>query len=247
MRFEQLIAGALVALVCALGCKRKDAGGQEASTTKASTTNTVAAAQKPSASARGKDGKQPYLEPLPGGTVSVLKGHKPKTFQVPIGPMLGIIPGKGVGPIRFGATVETVERLMQSKCAEKTESVCRYSAQAIDFHFTDGALSEIRIQGDERPFSDKPGVTYGVFNGRFAGGAALGMYSQFVIESLGEPKRKENVQPGGNLKTMERHYYEDMVLEYDKLENGNVVLAGVVLKRPDDGAGATKPSAADPQ
>ena len=232
MKVEQvLMLGALLAVGGAAGCHRKPTDDGSAKNTQV-TTSSVQASQAKSAQSDGEGKDQLRLEALPGGTVSVLKGHRPEAFQVPIGPMLGILPGKGVGAIRFGATKETVERMLQSKCAEWQDNVCRYSAHAVDFHFTDGVVSEIHIQGDERQFSDKPGVTYGVFNGRFADGAALGMYPQFVIETLGEPKRKETVSPGGKFPTVERHYYDDMVLEYDKLSNGNVVLAGVILTRP---------------
>lgn len=225
------------------GCERKDkpssadtetAGTAESAIGKPKATQSAASASAKSGGIR--------VEALPGGTAAVLKGHKPETFQIPVGPLLGIFPGKGIGAIRFGASPETVERLMEAKCNEKTETSCRYSAHAVEFRFDGGVVSEIRVHGDERPFGDDASVTYGVFNGRFPQGAALGMYPQFVIEALGEPKRKEAVSDGKSA-TVERHYYEDMLLEYDKLANGNVVLAGVILTRP-SGAAAGKPATA---
>jgi hypothetical protein len=205
-----------------LGCheKRSEATG--------SGTAAVSGAASTRATA---DPKKPRLTPLPGGTVSVLEGLKPRVYQVPLEPVLGIFRGQGVGAIRFGATVETIERLMSAKCTVKTADVCNFAAHAIDFYLKDGVLAEVRIHGDERAFSDKPGDTYGVFNGRFPGGAALGMYPQFVTESLGEPSRVEKVTASGKFPTVERHYFgDDLVLEYDTLENGNVVLAGINLK-----------------
>lgn len=167
----------------------------------------------------------------PPRSTTASTGIKPPVFQIPIGPTLGILPGQGLGPIRFGATTQTIERLMEAPCTEKSEDSCRYLSQAVDFKLKDGVLVEIYVHGDERAFSDRPDDTYGVFNGRFVQGPALGMYSKFVIEALGEPSRIEKVETAGRFPTLERHHYPDMVLEYDKLENGNVVLAGVILTR----------------
>ncbi len=237
-----------IALLCsavlcwAPGCKKKGADDGNP------TGSTPSAESAASTTTAPVDEKRPRLEPLPGGTAAVLKGYKPKRFQVPVGRPLGIFPGKGVGAVRFGATVETVERLVDAKCTEKTKQVCRYEGRAVDFLFDDqGGVREIRIHGDERKFSDEPGRTYGVYNGRFTEGAALGMYAPYVIKDIGEPKRVETIPDGdekGPFPTMERHYYDDMVLEYDKLENGNVVLAGIILKRPQETAGASAGKAA---
>src|SRR3954468_24171393 len=54
----------------------------------------------------------------------------PGTIQLPEGPQLAIQAGQGVGPIRIGATVATIERLMEAPCEVKTESVCRYIRRA---------------------------------------------------------------------------------------------------------------------
>ncbi len=238
MRTRFIVAVLAAALVVSTGCKKKEpneaGSGQSQGTA-------PTAADAPSAKAGANaDGtvKQPNLVTKPGATVAVLEGYKPKKFQVPVGPPLGIFPGQGVGAIRFGATVDTVERLMVAKCTEKTKEVCRYVGHAVDFRFgPDGGVREIRIHGDERRFSDKPNDTYGVFNGRFAEGAALGMYPAYVVKDIGEPKSRavvpEAEQQKAPFPTVERHYYDNMVLEYDKLENGNVVLAGVILTPPD--------------
>jgi len=224
---------ALFALACA--CQRTksepDATASTASSVSAKPTASAAASAKP---------QKPELVPLPGGTVAALKGVKPHVYQVPLPPTLGIFPGKGVGAIRFGATVETIERLMSNKCEERTETLCGYTARAIDFHLDGGVVDEIRIHGDERRHSDNPEDTYGIFNGRFEGGAALGMYAQFVQESLGKPSKVEKVESNGRFPTVERHYYDKFVLEYDTLENKNVVLAGVVMTKSGTSASAAK-------
>lgn len=179
--------------------------------------------------------------------VEVKPKAQQRVFSVPVGPRLGIFPGRGIGPIRFGASLSTVERLMDSPCSEKTETLCRYAAHAVDFHFEDAKLTKIHIHGDERSFrtatTDSPDNTYGIFNGRFPQGAGLGMYSSYVISMLGEPSRKEAVGASPDAQTVERHHYPDMVLEYDKLKNGNVVLAGVVLSAP---AAADRPAHGKP-
>lgn len=189
-----------------------------------------ASKEKP-APASSSDPASPAASPL-----AQAPAVKQRVFNVPVGPRLGIFPGRGIGPIRFGASLATVERLMDSPCSEKTETRCRYAAHAVDFHFEDGKLTRIQIQSDERPFRadtpDSPDNSYGIFNGRFPQGAAIGMYSSYVISMLGEPLRKEQVEATSDGQTVERHHYPDMVLEYDKLENGNVVLASVVLSAP---------------
>lgn len=189
-------------------------------------------AQSPSASATAA----PQAPTLPPGRTAEI-------YSIPVGPKLGIFPGRGIGPVRFGATIKTIERLMGSPCSEKTTASCRYVAQAVDFHLQDGVLVKIQIQGDERPLADKPEQTFGIFNGRFPQGAALGMYAAYVTEVLGEPLRKEPAKPT-EAPIQERYFYKDFVLEFDRLKNGNVVLASVVLEKP--GAGASKPSVSKP-
>lgn len=167
-------------------------------------------------------------------------------FRIPVGPALLIQAGEGVGPIRFGASLGTVQRLMESDCTELVEQDelqwCRYQPNAIDFGLRDGELVEIKIHGSEREFHPGKGLgtdnAYGVFRGRFPNEAQLGMYEKYA--SQGKPLRVEKVEPG-RFPTVEKHYYENMVLEYDKLANGNVVLGGVVLTKP---AKPVKPSKA---
>jgi len=228
---------ALLALAASPGCKRKDEPKTEESKTGAALTAAAAStggvASALTARAPG-DPKHPQLRPLPGGSVAVLEGVRPPMFQVPVGPRLGILRGKGVGAIRFGANVDTVQRLMEAKCSARNLKRCTYWAEAIEFFFDkQGLVEKIYIHGDERPIPDNSGKTFGVFNGRFPGTVSLGMYPKFVIEELGEPERVEKVaEADSRYPTVERHIYSDMELEYDKLANGNVVLAGILLKRP---------------
>jgi hypothetical protein len=231
---------ALLALL-ALGCRKQtDERKGEASQAASAAPSTTASA--------------PRIVVLPGGTGGYVEGKTPELFHIPVGPRLAIIPGQGIGPVRFGATFATVERLLDVKCSERTETLCRIMSHATDFVFKDGVVEEMRLHGEERPFSDQPNDTYGIFNGRFLKGATLGMYAKYVQESVGEPKRVEKFEtpPPGRFPTVERHHYDDMVLEYDRLKNGNVVLAGVILTRPAagspnaPGAASAAPSAAKP-
>jgi hypothetical protein len=196
---------------------------------KAAATTEAAASPPPAQSAA----------PAPTG----IPKHMPKEvaeslmFRVLVGPQLLIQPGKGIGPIRFGATAETVERLMESKPTEVVQTngltVMRYQSHAVEFTLQDGVVVKVYIHGNEREYTQGGGHSvanvYGIFNGAFANGGKLGMYSQYANQ--GEPKRIEKVEPG-RFSTVERHHYESMVLEYDRLANGNVVLAGVILMKP---------------
>jgi hypothetical protein len=176
----------------------------------------------------------------PSASVAVAPSAAPSTkaalyaqgsMPIPTGPRLAILPGEGVGAIRFGATTATIERLMQDPCEVRTESSCRYISRAVEFFLKDGVVDEIRIHRLDRPADPKPRV-FGVFNGRFVKGAMFGMYREAVAELLVKPKRTEPAQGGGGANTVEIHHYDDMRLEYDKIDNGNVVLGGVILTAP---------------
>lgn len=174
----------------------------------------------------------------PSTNVEPRSASAPGVYRIPVGPPLAILPGEGVGPIRFGATLKTIERLMEGPCTEKIERgsilYCRYQAHAVDFKLQDGVLNEIRVHGPEREFHAGKGLevenVYGIFNGGFANGFRLGMYPKFA--NLGEPLRKETVTPG-RFPTVEKHYYEGIVLELDKLRNGNIVFGGAVITKND--------------
>ncbi len=173
--------------------------------------------------------------PSPSAAPSVVK--EDSVFRVPVGPALLISPGEGVGPVRFGAKLSTIQRLMEADCTELTEDKgmqwCRYQPHAVDFGLKNDKLVTIHVHGSEREFTPGKGLgvdnSYGVFRGAFLNKAQLGMYPKFVDQ--GKPLRVQKVEPG-RFPTVEKHYYENMVLEYDKLKNGNVVLGGVVLTKP---------------
>jgi hypothetical protein len=163
-------------------------------------------------------------------------GASPSVWQVPSGPRLGIIPGQGVGPIRLGATVATIERHMQAPCEFKTEEACRYVGRALEFLLTDGITTEIRVHRKDRATTPKPRA-FGIFNGHFMQGAQFFMLPFAVHEMLGKPRRIEAVADGGEWNTAEVHHYDDMRLEFDRIENGNLVLGGVIIRK----SGASAP------
>lgn len=162
----------------------------------------------------------------------------PNTAQMPEGPLLAIQAGQGVGPIRIGATVATIERLMAAPCEVKTESVCRYIRRAVEFHLDKNGVTErIVVHRHDRPAGpDAKGEpqVYGFFNGNIPPGAALGMIPKAVLELIGPPLRSERVTGANDFDTVDRDTYPNgMVLEYDEYKKSDrVMLGGVVITKP---------------
>jgi hypothetical protein len=153
-------------------------------------------------------------------------------WPVPTGVSLAIFPGKGVGPIRIGATVATIERLMGRECEVKTETLCGYNGRAVDFELEDGKTVRIRVQRTFRKNLHLEGASYGMFNGGFANGIRLEMLETAVKESFGAPQRSEAPPEPGPWNTVERATYDGMTLEFDRLGPDRVVLGGVVIEGP---------------
>ncbi|HEX2671776.1 MAG TPA: hypothetical protein VHM25_12930 [Polyangiaceae bacterium] len=162
----------------------------------------------------------------------------PSTVQMPEGPLLAIQAGQGVGPIRIGATVATIERLMAAPCEVKTESVCRYIRRAVEFDLDKNGVTErIVVHRHERPAGpDAKGEpqVYGFFNGNIPPGAALGMVPKAVLDLIGPPLRSERVTSANDYDTIDRDIYPNgMVLEYDEYKkSGRVMLGGVIITKP---------------
>lgn len=146
-----------------------------------------------------------------------------------LGPELVILAGRGVSATRFGATFETIERHMASPCDVRTETRCLYVDRAIDFTMKDGVVSGIKIQRRDRRV---PGLTeeryFGSFHGYLPPSIMPGLHRHVVEEEFGAPDRKEPVTDGAE-GLIERHFYDGLALEYDKLENGNVVLSSIEI------------------
>lgn len=151
-------------------------------------------------------------------------------LRLPSGPRLAIVEG-GVGPIRIGATKQTIERHMEAPCEESTETLCRYVNRGLEFHLKDGVLHRIHVHRFERPAGGMTDAgaprTFGPFNGAIPPDLRFGMVPWAVQEHLGAPKKIEPVAEGGAFNTKELHFYDGMVLEYDLYRNGKLILGGV--------------------
>lgn len=174
---------------------------------------------------------------------------KPEQFAIPVGPKLMALPGRGLGPVRFGASLATIERLIGATCTTKTENLCRYAPHAMEFLLEAGKLAEIHIHGDERPFpggGGTPDNTYGIFNGMLPPKVELGMYPHVVEELIGPPLQSEQLDPPQGSTVLRVTYANNTVLEYDKLANGNTVLAGILLKPDPEAIAAARAAALAP-
>jgi len=178
-------------------------------------------------------------EQAPAAAASTALPPPTSTAQLPEGPVLAIQAGKGVGPIRLGATVATIERLMAAPCDVKTAQVCRYFRRAVEFYLDAGGATErIVVHRKDRPAgldaSGKP-QAYGFFNGGIPPGVGLGMIPKAVLEMLGKPVKSERVTDNNAFHTLDRDTYPGgLLLEYDEYTNGRVMLGGVVITKPEN-------------
>jgi hypothetical protein len=159
---------------------------------------------------------------------------RPQQKLLPTGPSLAIEAGKGVGAIRFGATVHTIERLMGSRCQVLSENLCRYIIHGVDFHLVNGVLEKVHVQRAGRPAgNDVTGKKqeFGFFNGGIRPDLALGMTPKAMQEYLGPPERVERVQEPNPQNMVARDYYPGVIIEYDRFKNGNIIWAGAVVFR----------------
>jgi len=181
-----------------------------------------------------------------GHAANVIPGEGPKRIEVDEprqGAPLPILPGEGLGPIRFGATRATIERLMGAPCEEATETRCLYIRRAVDFKLEGGAVTEIRISRKGREAkraADGSILEYGFFNGAILPDLYFGMQPSALQEHLGAPQKVEAISPMGPDGFNERHVYDGMVLEYDRWSNGNLVLGAVVLTKSATAAAKTE-------
>jgi len=226
-----LLVGCAMALGSAFACKSQD---------KPQAKLEVA----PSASVVVNALAQP--EPTSGSKRRYVPQPAASRIPLPSGPRLAILPGKGVGPIRLGATRATVERHMASPCEVATETggetLCRYIGRAVDFHLTKGIVDKITVHRRDRPAGkDAKGQEriFGIFNGGFPPDFEVMMKQDVIMEHLGPSLRQEKVTGDNPNHTLERQFYDGMTVEYDRYDNGKMVLGGVIIEKP---AGAGKAS-----
>jgi hypothetical protein len=147
------------------------------------------------------------------------------SYPVASGPRLALVAGQGVGAIRLGASVATVERLMEALCDEKTATLCRYVARAVEFELDDkGKVQRIRAHRQGRKAGEK---SYGVFNGAIPPDLLFGMIPAAVQQYLGPPEKVIEGNQGAAPEAFAQHVYKGMVLEWDRLPNGRTALGGV--------------------
>ena len=168
-----------------------------------------------------------------------------RNWSLPAGPILAVLAGQGVGPIRIGATIATIERLMAAPCDVKARDVCRYIGRGVEFQLENGAVKTIVVQRAGRPAGkDNAGkeVEYGFFNGAIPPDLQLGMVPSAIQEHLGQPKSVDRRDAPGAADRVEIHHYPGLRIEYDRVENGNLVASAFVLfKEPAlTGAGSAK-------
>lgn len=181
-----------------------------------------------------------------GHPANVVPGQGPARveFKAPrMGARFPILPGQGIGPIRFGATKETIERLMGAPCDDSTETLCRYVGRAVDFKLEGGAVKEIRISRKGREAkrgADGSIIEYGFFNGSFLPDLYFGMQPSALQEQFGQPQKVEKVAPMGADGFSERHFYDGVTLEYDLWSNGKLVLGAAVLTKSDSAVAANE-------
>lgn len=189
--------------------------------------------------------EQGAKEPGPGKVVAneLTKADAPrapepkkrKIWPARKGPVLQVVAGKGVGPIMLGANTDTIERLMQEPCNEKTDSLCRFYYRAVEFELDDDKATRIHVHRADRPAGTGPAgdpILFGAFNGAIPPDVQLGMYRAAVEEVTGKPKSERpanDAEKAKGFNTVEVTEYEGMILEYDEIENGNVVLGGIII------------------
>ena len=165
--------------------------------------------------------KEKVVKPLPQ-----LPKKKPP-IATPSGLAHIVLPGRGLSSIRFGATKETIERQMQSPCGYLSKTRCVYVDQGLEFFLDAGVLSKIRIHIYNHDSSDVPEAerNYGAFNGLLPADIRPGLHKHIVLSEYGEPLKVEKPDKSPDFGLQERHIYDGIALEYDRIENGNLVLA----------------------
>jgi hypothetical protein len=150
----------------------------------------------------------------------------PVAPRVPTGPRFAVLAGKGIGPIRIGATLATVERLMELPCPDRAPSVCRYIDRGVEFRFgDDGKVKRILIHRGDR---EAPNARlWGPFNGGIPPDLRFGMIIPAIQQFLGPPQKVVQGNEGAAREAVVQHYYEGMVLEYDRAPNGKLILGGI--------------------
>lgn len=219
------------------GCSGSGSKGLSAAEREKALASAIAA-PAPSANVDAAEGIGHPANVIPGQGPQRIELNEPRT-----GTALPILPGQGVGPIRFGATKQTIERLMAAPCDDATETLCRYVGRAVDFKLEGGVVTEIKVSRKGREAKKTPDgsiVEYGFFNGNILPDLYFGMQPGALQEHLGAPQKVEKITPMGADGFSERHVYDGLTLEYDLWSNDKLVLGAAILTKSATAAAATE-------
>lgn len=190
-----------------------------------------------------KQAAQPAASVSAAARLAPPKRHK---WPAPSGPVLPVLAGQGVGPIRIGATTATIERLMEAPCELKTADVCRYMGRGVEFLLENGVTKTVHIYRAGRSAGkDAAGqdAEYGFFRGAIPPDLQLGMVPAAIQEHLGQAQSVDKRDVTGPGDSVETHRYPGLTLLFDRLENGNLVLAEMIVFKPPVAEGAPSASA----
>jgi hypothetical protein len=146
----------------------------------------------------------------------------------PSGPVFAIEPGKGFGPVRFGATVQTIERLMQSKCEQLTDTLCRYFAAGIEYQLTDGVVSGMAVFREGRSVTGIPGKTWGLTRLVLPPDIVPRVVLSYVHSVMGKPESWQQIKAGAPDRTVLRETYPGLIFEYDRSEFSAELVLGCI-------------------
>ena len=162
----------------------------------------------------------------PGSAASIQAPRR--SFVKPAGPAFAIVAGEGLGPVRFGATVATIERLMESKCEELTEKYCRYLAAGIEYELKDGIVSGIVVYRHDRPVEGSPGKVWGRTRCAILPDLTPRVILSYVHASMGNPQSSETIDAANPNRTALREHYQGLVLEFDQGEYTKELVLGSI-------------------
>jgi hypothetical protein len=142
--------------------------------------------------------------------------------------MFAIEAGGGLGPVRFGATVATIERLMGAKCDEISDKYCRYVPAGIEFELTEGVVSGIIVYRHDREVVGSPGKTWGRTRCVIPPDISPRVIQTYVHSTLGKPQTSEPVTAANPNRTAMRETYPGLVIEYDRGERTQQLIVGSI-------------------
>jgi hypothetical protein len=151
-----------------------------------------------------------------------------RSFVVPAGPAFAIEAGIGMGPVRFGATVATIERLMEGKCEELTDKLCRYIKAGVEYELNDGVLAGMVVYRHDRPVEGSPGKFWGRTRFAIPPDITPRVVVGYVHSILGNPESSEKLDGKNPNRTLLREQYPGLVLEYDRGEYTQELVLGSI-------------------